>query len=108
MDRILVSSRRRGDSWKKEDPNGRRPNSLMSASFCDPVGAALSLKTGLSNPCPVEVLRHWRSTRGKSSPSCSEVLDLTLNEIVSVLHKRQNPGSRSALSRFFARHGITI
>ena len=27
-------------------------------------------KTGLSNPCPVEgVLRHWRSTRGRSSPS---------------------------------------
>ena len=38
----------------------------------------------------------------------SEVSDLTLNEIVSALHKRQIPGSRSALSRFFARHGITI
>src|SRR3974390_678085 len=34
--------------------------------------------------------------------------DLTLDEIVSVLHKRRIPGSRSALSRFFARHGITI
>ena len=34
--------------------------------------------------------------------------DLTLNEIVSVLHKRRVPGSRSALSRFFARHGITF
>ena len=33
--------------------------------------------------------------------------DLTLDEIVSALHKRQIPGSRSALSRFFARHGIT-
>ena len=38
----------------------------------------------------------------------SEVSDLTLNEIISALHKRRIPGSRSALSRFFARHGITI
>ena len=30
----------------------------------------------------------------------SEVSDLTLNEIVSALHKRRIPGSRSALSRF--------
>ena len=34
--------------------------------------------------------------------------DLTLNEIVSVLHRRRIPGSRSALSRFFARHDITF
>jgi transposase len=34
--------------------------------------------------------------------------DLTLNEIVSALRKRRIPGSRSALSRFFARHGITV
>lgn len=34
--------------------------------------------------------------------------DLTLNEIVSVLHRRRIPGSRSALSRFFARHGFTF
>src|ERR1700731_720567 len=34
--------------------------------------------------------------------------DLTLDEIVSALHKRPIPGSRSALSRFFARHGITV
>jgi transposase len=34
--------------------------------------------------------------------------DLTLNEIVSALHKRRIPGSRSALSRFFARHDITF
>src|ERR1700737_3175307 len=38
----------------------------------------------------------------------SEESGLTLNEIVSALHKRRIPGSRSALSRFFARHGITI
>jgi len=34
--------------------------------------------------------------------------DLTLNEIVSILHRRRIPGSRSALSRFFARHGVTF
>ena len=38
----------------------------------------------------------------------SEQRDLTLNEMVSALHKRRIPGSRSALSRFFARHGITV
>ena len=36
-----------------------------------------------------------------------EQRDLTLNEIVAALHKRRIPGSRSALSRFFARHGLT-
>jgi transposase len=34
--------------------------------------------------------------------------DLTLGEIVSALHKRRIATSRSALSRFFARHGITF
>ena len=34
--------------------------------------------------------------------------DFTVDEIVLALHKRRIPGSRSALSRFFARHGITI
>ena len=38
----------------------------------------------------------------------SEHADFTLGEIVSALHKRRIPGSRSALSRFFARHGITV
>ena len=33
--------------------------------------------------------------------------DFTLDEIVSALHKQQIPGGRSALSRFFARHGMT-
>ena len=37
-----------------------------------------------------------------------EQRDLTLNEMVSLLHRRRIPGSRSALSRFFARHGITF
>ena len=37
-----------------------------------------------------------------------EQRDLTLNEIVSALHRRRIPGSRSALSRFVARHGITF
>lgn len=38
----------------------------------------------------------------------SEQPDLTLREMVSTLHKQKIPGSRSALSRFFARHGITV
>ena len=38
----------------------------------------------------------------------SEQPDFTLDEIVSGLHKRRIPASRSALSRFFARHGITV
>ena len=37
-----------------------------------------------------------------------EQSDMTLDEIVLALHKRRIPGSRSALSRFFARHGITV
>ena len=34
--------------------------------------------------------------------------DLTLDEIVLALHRRRIPGSRSALSRFFARPGNTF
>ena len=34
--------------------------------------------------------------------------DLTLDELVSILRKRRIPASRSALSRFFARHSITF
>src|SRR5882757_11099191 len=34
--------------------------------------------------------------------------DLTLDEMVLALRKRRIPASRSALSRFFVRHGITI
>lgn len=42
----------------------------MSASVLRSGGCSAFVKTGLSNPCPVEgVLRHWRSTRGRSSPS---------------------------------------
>src|SRR5262245_5943925 len=46
-----------------------------------------------------------------SEPICAlirEHPDPTLNEIASALHKRRIPGSRSALSRFFARHEITF
>jgi transposase len=34
--------------------------------------------------------------------------DLTLDEMVLALRKRRTPASRSALSRFFARHDITV
>ena len=35
-------------------------------------------------------------------------VDLTLDEMVLALRKRRVRASRSALSRFFARHGITV
>ena len=38
----------------------------------------------------------------------NEQRDVTLDELVLVLHKRGIGGSRSALSRFFARHGLTF
>jgi transposase len=38
----------------------------------------------------------------------AEQPDLTLREMVCVLRKRRIPASRSALSRFFARHNITV
>ena len=34
--------------------------------------------------------------------------DWTLNELVAAMHKRQLPGSRTALFRFLERHGITF
>jgi transposase len=34
--------------------------------------------------------------------------DLTLDEMVLALQKRRTSASRSALSRFFSRHGITV
>ena len=34
--------------------------------------------------------------------------DLTLDEMVLALRKRRMPASRSALSRFFARHDVTV
>jgi transposase len=37
-----------------------------------------------------------------------EQRDLTLDELVSILRKRRISASRSALSRFFARRGITF
>jgi transposase len=38
----------------------------------------------------------------------AEQPDLTLDEMVCTLHKRRIPASRSAFSRFFARHDITV
>lgn len=34
--------------------------------------------------------------------------DLTLDEVVAAMHKRRIAGSRSAVWRFFARHGISF
>jgi transposase len=38
----------------------------------------------------------------------SEQSDLTLDEIVSAMHKKRIRGSRTALWRFFGLHGITV
>jgi transposase len=38
----------------------------------------------------------------------AEQPDLTLDEIVSAMHKKRIRGSRTALWRFFARHNITV
>jgi transposase len=37
-----------------------------------------------------------------------ELRDWTLDEFVAAMHKRQIPGSRTALFRFLVRHGITF
>ena len=38
----------------------------------------------------------------------AETPDATLDEMVAAMHKRNIPGSRSALWRFLDRHGITL
>lgn len=38
----------------------------------------------------------------------AETPDATLDEIVSAMHKREIPGSRTSLWRFLDRHGITL
>ena len=38
----------------------------------------------------------------------AETPDATLDEIVSAMHKRKIPGSRTALWRFLDRHGVTL
>src|SRR5215813_11645402 len=44
----------------------------------------------------------------KYSQILAQQRDLTLSELVSILRKRRISASRSALSRFFARHGVTF
>ena len=38
----------------------------------------------------------------------AETPDVTLDEIVSAMHRRKIPGSRTSLWRFLDRHGITL
>jgi transposase len=64
---------------------------------------------GFANQCPVAgALPPWEKYSQQILALIREQRDLTLNEIVSILHRRRIPASRSALSRFFARHGITF
>ena len=66
-------------------------------------------ENGTSNPCPVEGILAIGESITAVLALVSEVSDLTLNGVRSGgPAERQIPGSRSALSRFFARHGITI
>ena len=87
----------------------KRLNSSTSASVPRSGGCNVFARTGLANRCraggstsPLEKYAERILALNRERP------DLTLDEIVLVLHKRGIPGSRSALSQFFARHGITI
>ena len=54
------------------------------------------------------VLRHWRSTRSGFSPSSVSSRTSRWVRLFRRCTSGDLPGSRSALSRFFARHGITV
>jgi transposase len=80
----------------------------------------------LSPSSAVKWLQRWRDTGsarakptgGSTSPLeehvewllalVAEQPDLTLDEIVAAMRKRQIPGSRTAVWRFFARHDLTV
>jgi transposase len=86
----------------------KRLNSSRSAPVLRSAGCNAFAKMGLANRCHVEgALPRWRNIAADLALN-REQPDLTLEEIVAVLHKRRIRGSRSALSRFFARHGITV
>jgi transposase len=51
---------------------------------------------------PLEKYAKWLLTLVSKQP------DLTLDEVVSAMHKHAIPGSRSAVWRFFQRHKITF
>jgi transposase len=51
---------------------------------------------------PLEQYADWLLTLVSKQP------DLTLDEVVSAMHKHGIPGSRSAVWRFFQRHKITF
>lgn len=52
-------------------------------------------------------LHNWPDG-GKLLDLIDEAPDRTLDEIVSAMHKRRIPGSRTALWRFLDRHRITL
>ena len=80
----------------------------------------------LSPSSAVKWLQRWRDTgSAKAKPSrwstsplekqaewllgmVAERPDLTLDEIVAAMHERRNPGSRTAVWRFFVRHDLTF
>ena len=83
---------------------------------------ARSLVNCMGLTCTPNGSHHWLARRsasygGSRSPledHAEEILavieeqpDLTLDEIVAVMRKRQIPGSRTALFRFLERHAVT-
>ena len=63
----------------------------MSASVLRSGGCSAFVKTGLSNPCPVEDPSPLEKHSRQILALISAQRDLTLDEIVSALHKRQIP-----------------
>jgi hypothetical protein len=84
------------------------PNTSRSARVPQSAGCN-AFEDGTSEPIP---RGGGASPLEKYSPQILDLIgeqrDLTLNELVSMLRKRRISASRSALSRFFARHGITF
>jgi len=64
-------------------------------------GSAKARPTGGSTS-PLEEHAEWLLVLVAKQP------DLTLDEIVAAMRKRQIPGSRTAVWRFFARHDLTV
>jgi hypothetical protein len=96
------------DLWKQDRRGVKPPNSWRSARVLRLDGCSAGKQTELlgqshgGSISPLERHAEWILTL------VSEQSDLTLDEIVSAMHKKRIRGSRTALWRFFGRHGITV
>jgi DDE superfamily endonuclease len=87
----------------------KRQNSSTSASVPPSGGCNAFARTGLANRCrAAEALRHWRSTPNRFLRSAAS--NQTLHWMRSSWHCTGGEFLEAAarLSRFFARHGITV